>query len=186
MSENLVVITGGPGSGKTTLIERLRSAGYPVVAEAARAIIRDQVTIGGPAHHAADWALGAEVALAWEIRSYREAFTGRSGPVFFDRGIPDLIGYHPMMGRPTPPHFVAAAERFRYRRRAFVAPPWREIYVNDEERTQDFAHAVRSFDAVLDAYQRCGYELVTLPKSTVAERLAFVLAEIRSPCGPRP
>jgi predicted ATPase len=117
------------------------------------------------------------VALAWEIRSYREA-PRTGGPTFFDRGIPDLVGYHPMMGRPTPPHFVAAAERFRYRHRVFVAPPWPEIYVNDTERKQDFAEALRSYDAVLDAYRTCGYELVVLPKSTVDERLALVLADL--------
>jgi predicted ATPase len=182
MSENFIVITGGPGSGKTTLVERLRGRGYPTVGEAGRAIIRDQVAIGGIAHHTADWAVGAEVLLAWEMRSYREAAATASeraardgGPVFFDRGIPDLVGYHPMMGGRTPPHFVAAAERFRYRRRVFVAPPWPDIYVNDAERKQDFAEAIRSYDAVVDAYESCGYELVTLPKSTVDDRADFVL-----------
>jgi len=206
MSENFIVITGGPGSGKTTLVERLRGRGYPTVGEAGRAIIRDQVAIGGIAHHTADWALGAEVLLAWEMRSYHEAVAAaarheaaaaaarheaaaaaaearrsagaaqRDCLVFFDRGIPDLVGYHPMMGGRTPPHFVAAAERFRYRRRVFVAPPWPEIYVNDAERRQDFAEAIRSYDAVVDAYESCGYELVALPKSTVDERVDFVLS----------
>jgi len=197
MSENFIVITGGPGSGKTTLVERLRERGYPTVGEAGRAIIRDQVAIGGIAHHTADWAVGAEVLLAWEMRSYHEAVAAaarheaaaaaaearrsagaaqRDCLVFFDRGIPDLVGYHPMMGGRTPPHFVAAAERFRYRRRVFVAPPWPEIYVNDAERRQDFAEAIRSYDAVVDAYESCGYELVALPKSTVDERVDFVLS----------
>ena len=197
MSENFIVITGGPGSGKTTLVERLRGRGYPTVGEAGRAIIRDQVAIGGIAHHTADWAVGAEVLLAWEMRSYHEAVAAaarheaaaaaaearrsagaaqRDCLVFFDRGIPDLVGYHPMMGGRTPPHFVAAAERFRYRRRVFVAPPWPEIYVNDAERRQDFAEAIRSYDAVVDAYESCGYELVALPKSTVDERVDFVLS----------
>ena len=189
MSENFIVITGGPGSGKTTLVERLRERGYPTVGEAGRAIIRDQFSIGGIAHHTADWAVGAEVLLAWEMRSYREAAAVAAerrrsagaaqcdGVVFFDRGIPDLVGYHPMMGGRTPPHFVAAAERFRYKRRVFVAPPWPEIYVNDAERKQDFAEAIRSYDAVVDAYESCGYELVALPKSTVDERVEFVLGE---------
>ena len=178
MSENFIVITGGPGSGKTTLVDRLREHGYPAVGEAGRAIIRDQVAIGGIAHHTADWTVGAEVLLAWEMRSYREATAdARAGQlVFFDRGIPDLVGYHPMMGGRTPPHFLAAAARFRYRRRVFVAPPWPEIYVNDAERKQDLAEAIRSYHAVVDAYESCGYELVTLPKSTVDERVDFVLS----------
>ena len=42
------VLTGGPGSGKTTLIEALRSAGFTTTTEAGRAIIRDQLEIGDP------------------------------------------------------------------------------------------------------------------------------------------
>lgn len=178
MSENFIVITGGPGSGKTTLLDVLRGRGFATVAEAGRAIIRDQLAVGGTAHHTADWALGAEVMLAWEIRSYREA-NRHAGPVFFDRGVPDLVGYHPMMGRPTPPHFRRAADVFRYRHTVFVAPPWPEIYANDAERTQDFAEALRSYDAVVGAYESCGYDLVTLPKSTVEDRADFVLARVR-------
>jgi len=81
-------------------------------------------------------------------------------------------------GKPALPReqLRAAAERFRYRRRVFVAPPWPEIYVNDAERRQDFAEAIRSYDAVVDAYESCGYELVALPKSTVDERVDFVLS----------
>ena len=40
------VLTGGPGSGKTTLIEALRRAGHACSVEAGRAIIQDQVAIG--------------------------------------------------------------------------------------------------------------------------------------------
>src|SRR3546814_1518314 len=43
------VITGGPGSGKSTLIEALAVEGFDHMPEAGRAIIRDQVAIGGAA-----------------------------------------------------------------------------------------------------------------------------------------
>ena len=48
-SDHLVVITGGPGSGKTTLIDALEAAGFARTHEAGRGIIRDQTAIGGPA-----------------------------------------------------------------------------------------------------------------------------------------
>ncbi|MDM7143514.1 AAA family ATPase, partial [Klebsiella pneumoniae] len=49
-SENeRIIITGGPGSGKSTLLNSLRAKGYPTAAEAGRAIIRNQVAIGGNA-----------------------------------------------------------------------------------------------------------------------------------------
>ena len=44
-TDRLVVITGGPGAGKTTLIEALAVRGHAVRPEAGRAIIRDQQAI---------------------------------------------------------------------------------------------------------------------------------------------
>src|SRR3546814_14045915 len=55
------VITGGPGSGKSTLIEALAVEGFDHMPEAGRAIIRDQVAIGGAALPWADRAAFAEL-----------------------------------------------------------------------------------------------------------------------------
>ena len=175
-SDRFFVLTGGPGAGKTTLIEALRDAGFATTTEAGRAIIRDQLEIGGPATHQSDPALFAELMLAFDIQSYRSALE-QPGPVFFDRGITELAGYHRMMGLPTPAHFRTAAERFRYNPKVFVAPQWPEIFSNDSERKQSLGEAVRTHDAVVRIYAEFGYMIVPLPKTTVEERLRFVLAE---------
>ncbi|HHY48383.1 MAG TPA: AAA family ATPase, partial [Alphaproteobacteria bacterium] len=49
--DNFVIITGGPGSGKTTLICALHRRGYGRTLEAGRFIIQQQVAIGGRALH---------------------------------------------------------------------------------------------------------------------------------------
>lgn len=175
-SDRFFVLTGGPGAGKTTLIEALASRGLATMPEAGRAIIRDQLAIGGPATHQNDPALFAELMLAFDMQSYRRA-QDQAGPVFFDRGVTELAGYHAMMGLPTPPHFRAAAQRFRYNAKVFVAPPWPEIFANDSERKQSFEEAVRTHDAMAQAYAAFGYQIVPLPKASVEERLRFVLAE---------
>lgn len=174
--DRFTIITGGPGAGKTSLIEELRRQGFCATTEAGRAIIRDQTLIGGRAVHTGDAALFAELMLAWEMRSYRIAEETAAPAVFFDRGIPDLTGYMRLLGRPVPAHMDAAARQFRYRRRVFVAPPWPEIYATDAERGQDFAEAVATCEAISAAYADCGYELITLPRTTVSERAGFVLA----------
>jgi predicted ATPase len=168
------VVTGGPGSGKTTLIDALEHAGFARTVEAGRGVIQDQVAIDGPALPWRDPAAFAESMLVWEMRSYRMA-ERQSGPVFFDRGVPDVIGYLRLMGLPVPAHIETAADKFRYSRRVFIAPPWREIFTQDTERRQDFAEAERTYAALAETYAGLGYELVELPRVSVAERLQFMV-----------
>jgi predicted ATPase len=173
-TERLFVLTGGPGSGKTTLIEALAQAGHARTVEAGRAIIREQVAIDGPALPWRDPPLFAELMLSWEIRSWRMAQDG--AVVFFDRGVPDVVGYLRLLGLPVPAHVHNAAQTFRYDRRVFIAPPWPEIFRGDSERRQDFCEAVRTYEAMVATYTDYGYELVELPRSSVDDRVRFVLA----------
>ena len=100
-SDHLFVITGGPGSGKSTLIEALAGQGICTMPEAGRAIIQDQVAIGGEALPWSDRRAFAELMLCWEMRSYRAALR-LSGPVIFDRGVPDVLGYLHLSNLPIP------------------------------------------------------------------------------------
>lgn len=174
----LFVVTGGPGAGKTTLLAALAAAGHAVAPEAGRAIIRAQLAIDGPALPWRDRTLFAELMLNFDLRSHGEA-RGGAAPVFFDRGVPDSIGYLRLCGLPVPEHFHRAARTSRYARIAFAAPPWREIYAQDAERKQDFAEAERTYEAVTAAYREHGYELVELPLADVTTRAAFLLEQVR-------
>lgn len=168
-----LVVTGGPGSGKTTLVEALAARGWAHMPEAGRAIIRDQAAIGGPARPDADRAAFAEQMLAFELRSFREA-AALSGPVLFDRGLPDTIGYLNLCDLPVPAHAAAAARLFRYARTVFIAPPWPQIFRNDAERHQTLEEAERTYEAMVEVYTALGYALVPLPLVSVEERVRFV------------
>lgn len=171
------VVTGGPGAGKTTLMEALAARGHATTEEAGRAIIRDQVAIGGTALPWADRSAFAELMLSWEMRSHRHA-AAASGPVFFDRGVPDVAGYLRVCGLEVPPHVSRAMAVFRYAPTVFVAPPWPEIFGPDAERRQDLNEAERTHAAMVATYRAAGYDLVELPRATVAARVAFVLETI--------
>lgn len=175
--DRFYVITGGPGSGKSSLIEALHQQGYAHSIEAGRGVIQDQMAIAGRALPWDDRALFAELMLFWEIRSYRIA-EQVPGPVFFDRGVPDVLGYLKLTGLPIPPHMQKAAELFRYNRTVFIAPPWREIFRQDHERKQDFDEAIRTYDSMVAIYTALDYELVEIPRSAVEERLKFILHSI--------
>ena len=174
-----IVVTGGPGSGKTSLIEALAAAEHATSPEVGRAIIRRQQAIDGEALPWRDRALFAELMLDHELEAHARAEEA-TGSVFFDRGIPDVIGYLTLCGLPVPPHVERAAQQVRYDRRVFIAPVWPEIFEQDAERRQDLDEAQQTFDAMAEVYPRFGYDLIELPKAPVAERLAFVLEMLRA------
>jgi predicted ATPase len=57
----------------------------------------------------------------------------------------------------------------------FFAPPWREIFVNDAERPQSFIEAQELSAHIRRAYEDCGFQLIELVKSSVADRRRQVL-----------
>lgn len=155
----------------------LKDLGCTTMPEAGRAIIQDQVLIGGSALPWADRQTFAELMLGWELRSYHEAGS-LEGPIFFDRGVPDVVGYLRVYGLDVPAHTQSAAEQFRYNKRVFIAPPWRKIFHDDAERKQTWAEAVATFEAMVNTYEALGYDIALLPLASIEERAAFVREHI--------
>ncbi|MBN9051587.1 MAG: AAA family ATPase [Rhizobiales bacterium] len=183
MSERFVVITGGPGAGKSSLIDALAADGFPIVAEAGRDIIRDQMARGGTALPWIDPAAFAQAMLDHDSAAYTQcAQRADDSLVFFDRGVVDIVGYLTLTGLPIPPALDRAARSLRYRPQVFIAPAWHEIYAQDTERKQDFDEARRTEAAMREVYPRYGYTLIDLPRASVAKRTTF----IRRACGAEP
>lgn len=176
-ADHLFIVTGGPGSGKTSLIEALALEGLWHTPEAGRSIIQDQVAIGGNALPWIDRQAFAELMLTWDLRSYREA-SRRAGPVLCDRGIPDVLGYLALCGLDAPAHICRAAEIFRYNRTVFIAPHWPEIFIQDAERKQSMQEARVTHQVMTETYAALGYDLVPLPLASVSERVSFVRGHI--------
>jgi predicted ATPase len=116
--------------------------------------------------------------IALDIESYLR-LRGEPGPVLFDRGIPDVVGYLNLLGLRAPVPMQEAAALHRYNRSVFIAPPWREIFAQDSERKQTFEEAERTFDSIAKTYAALGYDLIALPRRSVEERAAFVLETAR-------
>jgi len=173
------VLTGGPGSGKSTLIDALRQRGVATVAETGRRIIQTQVAIGGttlPWKKPLDY---AKMELGVGLVAYCEANPQQL--TIFDRGILDPMGFLTVIEQDIPDFMHAAAQQYRYNPLVFIAPPWEEIYCRDSERKQDFSEASATYDAMVKVYGEAGYELMELPRAPVNERLAFVWDHMQQP-----
>ncbi len=179
----LYLISGGPGAGKTTLLAALAAAGFAVVPEVSRQLIREQVALGSalvPWHD-----LGGFAELARErMVAQHAAASQRGGSKFFDRGLPDLIAYLTAAGLPVAPAYYHAVANCPYQRLAFLAPPWPAIYVNDPERWQTPAEAATLYEALHATYEALGFDVCVLPRASVAARVAFVQAALGAKGGP--
>lgn len=169
-----VVLTGAPGAGKTTLLHAAADAGLATSPEVARQLLQQP---GGMALRADDPLGFADAMLDAHRREY-ERFAGHPGPVVFDRGFPDVVGFLDVAGLGVPAALDQACRTLRYEGAVLRAPAWRAIYRSDAERIQDWDGAVASDEAVTAAWRRYGYHVEDLPLVPVAERLAFLAARI--------
>jgi predicted ATPase len=176
-SPNFFVISGGPRSGKTTVLRELAKLGIPYAPEVARQIIKEQVEAGGTALPWSDRASYANLMLERSIEAYLE-HASASMPIFADRGIPDTLGYARLIGLKNTCAIETACWRYRYASFVFLAPPWKEIYETDDERIQDFYEAERTFQVLAGVYRECDHDLVELPKLAPRDRARFILSEL--------
>lgn len=175
--DNFHIFTGGPGAGKTTLLDALAARGYATVREAARAVLTEQARIGGNATHDGDRARYRDLMLEIGVRDFH-ATTETTAPVFFDRAIPELSGYGNAPSEGDPPALTRAIGECRYNPRVFLFPAWQDIYVDDDLRKHTFEHAVKVTAGCRAVYESHGYHVTEVPRASVEERVAFVLANI--------
>jgi predicted ATPase len=176
-SKKLIVIVGGPGTGKTTLIEGLLGRGYCCYPEISRAVTLEARAEGIEQLFLENALLFSELILEGRKKQFHDALQEPHEFVFLDRGIPDVLAYMHYIGDAYPPFFDEDCRHHRYDE-VFILPPWQEIYVSDSERYENFEQAEIIYNHLLETYEKYGYNLIEVPKTTVEERLDFIVKKI--------
>lgn len=169
-----VVITGGPASGKTSIISALNKSGYNVFPEIARKVIKQQLSLNSNKVPWDDITGFSQLVLSLQENDFTSS---KPGINFFDRGIPDIIGYLNHGKQETFDTLTTSATKHNYDF-VFILPPWEEIYENDNERRESFEAASKLFTALKSAYISCNYSPIIVPKLDVNERVSFILKHI--------
>ena len=174
MSTKKIVITGGPGTGKSTLVNELIRRGFTCLEEISRQVTLDAKEQGIDQLFLTKPLLFSELLLKGRQKQFIDADMHKDETVFFDRGIPDIIAYMDYIDDTYPENFVEACKNSAYDL-VFILKPWEAIYTSDNERYENFDQALKIHDHLLNTYQSFHYKLVDVPFDTVENRTDFIL-----------
>ena len=177
LGKELIVITGGPGTGKTTIIDGLIEQGYSCFPEISRQITLEAKKQGIEQLFLEKPLLFSELLLEGRKKQFENAIQDANEIVFLDRGVPDILAYMHYIGDSYPSFFDKSCKDIRYSK-IFLLPPWENIYTSDEARYENFEQAKLIFDHLKETYKKYNYQLIEVPVGTVEERIQFILKEL--------
>lgn len=161
------VITGGPCTGKTTMLEALKNEGYSIIPEAARKIISEEKLVPWVCRKGFQKRI-IEVQLDLESRI-------NGGLTFLDRGLPDNIAYFRVDGVPVDQELIDICKG-RYDK-IFLLEPLK-MYVNDYARKENKEIMIKIHSEIEKIYRELNYKIISVPVLQINERKKFIIKNI--------
>jgi predicted ATPase len=177
-----IVITGGPGSGKTSLVNYLATLGYGTVPEAAIQIIDELSSRYGVAGQV-NWRREQPDEFQRLVARRQAALegsvlAGTGGLVFCDRGRPDALAYAWLVGVKLDGEVQSLIERQRYLGVFLLDTPRCFQERPATGRTSDRARSVRIHRLLDEAYRSLGYTPARVPELPTEERAWLILSAL--------
>ncbi len=169
MKNKRIIITGGGGSGKTSIINTLGKKGFSTYPEVSRQIIKKQQLINGDLTPWQNLSCFAEECLC---RMEKQLDNNLNEFSFYDRGIPDIIAYLKVNKFEVKDKYFAKANQ--YYNTVFICPPWKDIFINDAQRPETFEYSKSIYLSIKKIYSDLGFKLIELPKISVKLRVKII------------
>ena len=168
------VITGGPGYGKTSVVEELANRGFHIVPECARKVIIEESLDGSDDLPWKD--VDAFQRKVFELQVKEEKEIPKEKTTFLDRGIIDGLVYWELNNLEVPEELIEMAKEFRYD--CIFLLDILPIYETDSERREDEDTARKLHGLVRKYYEMFGYNVVSVPAMSVDKRVDFIINHI--------
>lgn len=171
---NWYVITGGPSSGKTTMVNILSKRGYQTTIEHARHYLDTQrangKTVAEVKKHQRAFQLGV-----LDMQIEQEASLRPEDVVFLDRAIPDALAYYHFLKLKPDRKLLRAMADVSYKK-IFILdclPLVRDYARQEDEAAQEMIHRV-----LTEVYESLPFPIVRVPVLSAEERADFILQNL--------
>ena len=173
-----IVLIGGPGTGKSSIINELISRGFYCKQEISREVTLEAQKKGIDQLFLTDPLLFSNLLLEGREKQFLDTNNSKEEIVFFDRGIPDVHAYLEFFNTEYPAYFIKKSKTYLYTK-VFMLPPWKDIYTSDNERYESFDQATKIHHHLKKTYQNIGYKICNVPFGTIQERTNYILDAIK-------
>lgn len=170
------VLSGGPATGKTTMLTMLAKRGYAVVSETARAHIEAELAHG----RSLERIQSDPRAFQTEVLCRQEDAERAAPPgvVIFDRGIPDIRAYYRFHGIPEDPALTEAIHHASYER-VFLLDPL--PMTTDHARVESRAEQLEICHLIHEVYDELPFPTTHIPVLPMEERCALIQSFLPPP-----
>lgn len=174
-----ILLIGGPGTGKTSVLNELIKRDYFCFPEISREVTLKAQQQGIEQMFLAQPLLFSQMLLEGREQQFTDAIKSDSKLVFFDRGIPDIHAYMDYFKTKYPAIFIEKSKQYVYDK-VFHFSPWKDIHETDNERYETFEETKAIDVFLMKSYLDLGYNIIDVPFGSIDERTNFVLNSLSS------
>ena len=162
------VLSGGPCSGKTTVINELKKRGFSVIDETAREVIKERIN---------NEFSSEEICIRQKLILHKQLDKERSVEVehvFLDRGLIDCFAYQNYFLKSIPEEFFEKSRSVDKYNKVFIFE--RLPLEKDGLRIENSdLEAEKIHQEIIIQYKNFGYDLIFVPIMEVEKRTDFVI-----------
>ena len=170
-----ILITGGPGAGKTSIIDELEKRNFNCEHEIVRSLTIEGKKKGNDQAFLSDPLKFTKKLLDLRIIQFNKI--QKNEITFYDRGVHDTLAYLKYIKVNIGNNLINKCMKIKYNM-VFVLPPWEKIYQRDDCRYESFEESIKIFNQIIEIYEDFEMNTIVLEEGTVEERVNKILSQI--------